>query len=244
MRYPTTSARGSFFGFGSRGEAAATQVCVPMFEGMVPRTRAPQQPPAARLTAASFALSRRAHCHRLPPRSRSAATSTRFRCRRCRAPVAGRRCPPADAASAHAVRPPPPAATRPPRASGPGRRASTSQPTAAPAGPGGTSRHERAVRPTYRLPLRMGAVGGRHAGAGGAAVRPCDGARRRRRRPEAEHGARAARDFLLFLAILTQKSQNFLRVCGPGGVLRLALPGRRSRSAPAGDFSRFCSRWA
>ena len=55
----------------------------------------------------------RAHCHRLPPRSRSAATSTRCRCRRCRAPVAARCRPPADAASAHAVRPPPPAAARP-----------------------------------------------------------------------------------------------------------------------------------
>ena len=54
---PTTGARRSFFGFGSRGEAAATQVCVPVFESMVPRARAPQLPPTVSLTAASLA-----HC--------------------------------------------------------------------------------------------------------------------------------------------------------------------------------------
>ena len=78
---PTTGARRSFFGFGSRGEAAATQVCVPVFESMVPRARAPQLPPTVSLTAASLA-----HCLAsalaallvLPRRHAAAATVHRW----------------------------------------------------------------------------------------------------------------------------------------------------------------------
>ena len=149
-RHPSTGARWSIFGFGSRGDAATTQVCTPMVEDMVPRARAPRLPLAAGLTAASFALARRAHCHRSLPRSRSAAASTACRWRRCGAPAATRRCRPAAAASAHAARRSPPAATRPPRASGRARRRSR-RPRVLAAPP------SRAAWRTYRLPLRMGA---------------------------------------------------------------------------------------
>ena len=51
---PTTGTRQSFFGFGSRGDAAATLVNVPMLETIVPRARAPQQPRARSPLAPPF----------------------------------------------------------------------------------------------------------------------------------------------------------------------------------------------
>ena len=51
---PTTGTRQSFFGFGSRGDAVATLVNVPMLEAIVPPARAPQQPRARSLLAPPF----------------------------------------------------------------------------------------------------------------------------------------------------------------------------------------------